>query len=169
MAGFAKSFILLAAALLTGCGAAGGAPSPEAGSPAAASGPVHFVQEVRPSTDGKEALNRGVLTLDGAGCLRLGESGPVLVWPAEAVLDLTQPGVVRILDGRGGPAVRVGDGVALGGGSFPGDGRPTLSRPLGPCAGELWDVDSFEPLAGFHARHPHLAGPPQAAPVPPAA
>lgn len=107
-------------------------------------GPVHFIQTAQPSARRTPNALNGVLTLDAQGCLRAGEGGPVLVWPAEAGLDLTEPGVVRVFH-PGGAAVRVGEAVRLAGAELPADAAPPLSRPLGPCQGTLLSVDGFAP------------------------
>ena len=130
--------------LLTICGAlalaaCSGARPPER---AVAAGPVHFVQETQPSEVSLTASAQGRLELDGQGCLRL--KGHVLIWPAEAALDLSEPGVVKIRDRRSRAAVRVGEQVALGGGAY-GGYVPQTNRPIAPCNGPLLNVDSFGP------------------------
>ncbi|MBW3559875.1 MAG: hypothetical protein KY449_08925 [Proteobacteria bacterium] len=161
-------FSLLAALPVVACGAAGGPAKPEAPG-FVASGPVHFLQETQREDTSKSALNQGVLTLDAAGCLRVGRGGPLLVWPAHAALDLTQAGKVRVFDRRTGEAVRVGEAVALAGGELSAAGPASLNRPLGPCQGKLWNVDSFQPLAAFKARYPQGPDAPQAVRTPPSA
>ncbi len=143
---------LLAAAALSGvsaCGAIGTDASARsqsvAAAPAPVAGPVHFVQRTDVGLIERTAGARGVLTLDAQGCFRLGEGGPVLVWPAHAALDLTQPGVAQVFHRVQGGSVRVGDRVSLGGGEFSEHRSASLSRPLGPCTGPAFGVDSFGP------------------------
>lgn len=143
---------LLAAGALSGVSACGGAIGPGASArsqptaaPSPVAGPVHFVQRTDSGLIERTAGARGVLTLDSQGCFRLGQGGPVVVWPAHAALDLTKPGVVEVFNRVQGGSVRVGDPVSLGGGEFSEHRFGSLSRPLAPCQGPALGVDSFGP------------------------
>lgn len=160
--------LLATASLAVGCGAAAdpqARPTAES-STAPIGGPVRLIQETRRASVGKAALAMGLLSVDAQGCLRLNGTGPVLIWPAEAALDLTEPGVVKIFDRRDGRTVRVGERVALGGGSFADGPLSAFNQPLGPCEGAVWDVDSFQTAAEFEARYPHALRPNPAPPPP---
>jgi hypothetical protein len=144
---------LASAAALAGLAACGGAASPPTAA-ASPGGPVRFVQETRADAELRSAGREGVLQLDASGCFRLAPGGPALVWPAEAALDLTEPGVVRVFNTVTGQAVRVGDRVQVVGGlAAPGE-LPVLNRPLGPCAGALWEVAAFEARRTAQAEAP---------------
>jgi len=158
---------LLSVAACGGAAAPQPRPTAEAAPTSAVGGPVRLIQETRRASLGKQALSIGVLTVDEQGCLRLNGSGPTLIWPAEAALDLTEPGAVKVFDRSDGSSVRVGERVALGGGSFPAGPLPALNQPLGACAGDVWDVDSFETAAAFEERYPHMRGGPRVPPAPP--
>lgn len=145
----APSALFASALLLVGCGAAAGSPGRGEGEGPRAAGPVQFVRETHRSNVMLTVLRRGTLALDAQGCLRLGDSA--LVWPAEAALDLSEPGVVKIVDRRDGSTVRVGEAVALGGGGYPAGYAPETNRPLAPCGGRIWNVDSFRTAADWEA------------------
>jgi hypothetical protein len=87
-----------------------------------------------------------VLRLDAQGCFRVGgDAGAVLVWPEDAAVDLTEPGVVRVFDRGSGVSVQVGE--SRGAWRWAGSAEElSLDRPLAPCTGSLWAVNSFAPL-----------------------
>ena len=141
--------IAAAAALgLLGLGACSGAAAPApaaAEAPVAAGGPVRFIQDVGAQADLRRDGREGVLHLDSSGCFRVGTEGPALVWPAQAALDLAEPGVVRVHDRTTGASVRVGERVWVAGVQTDPQAVTELNRPLGPCQGPLLDVAGFEP------------------------
>lgn len=109
--------------------------------PAAAGGedlPVLVRSSIRPDAT-LQALARGRLHLDAAGCLRVGENGPFVIWPRDSRISRTADGRVQVIDGFSGHAVHVGEEFAVAGAG--GDAAPTqLMRPVPPaCAkGEFW-------------------------------
>lgn len=108
MVTFRPIFILAAAAALLG--ACNGSRPPERAAVAVA-GPVHFLHQDRLPPAAPAQIARGVLNVDGQGCLRLNDRA--LLWPAEAALDLSEPGAVRVFSRQEGASVRVGQSVAL--------------------------------------------------------
>lgn len=151
MVRIARSLFVLAAVSAAGCDGARSAarlarpdaPAPSAPVPVAA-GPVHLLQSQGPGPLRGEGWE-GVLRLDAQGCFRLGsDTNPVLVWPRETAVDLTEPGVVRVFDRRSGASVEVGEAVTLGGADATAE-TVSLGRPAAPCSGALWVVKSFAP------------------------
>ena len=96
--------ILIAAALLGACQGARPAEPAAAGQPVA--GPVRLVHHHGAPVASPQAVASGVLRIDDRGCLRLNDRA--LVWPAEAALDISQPGVVRVFRRDENVSVQVG-------------------------------------------------------------
>jgi len=108
MVRIARPFLLLAAAAsLAGCNAARPA---EPATTAAVAGPVRLIHHHQTEASVRAVAN-GTLTVDPLGCLRLGSQ--LVVWPQNAALDLTKPGVVRIFHRNDDASVEVGEPVSL--------------------------------------------------------
>jgi hypothetical protein len=122
--------LLLAAATLAACG--GARPAEPGAAAVAVAGPVHFLQAQIAAAPARTAA--GALRLDTEGCLRLGEAA--ILWPADAALDISRPGVVRVFHQETGAAVRVGQTVTL---------AAAPSTASGRCAGPALSVSSFAP------------------------
>ncbi len=93
------------------------------------------------------ALAFGKLAVDENGCLRLGNGGSLLVWPPGSRLSAGD-GDIRIFDGEGQLAAKVGDRIEVGGGEVansPGQrkayeqARRSLDIPE-KCSGPLYIV-----------------------------
>lgn len=123
--------ILAGAALLAACN---GAHPPER-TGAVVAGPVHFLQQKGP-TSAPATVARGVLNVDGQGCLRLNDRA--LMWPAEAALDLSQPGAVRVYSREEGASVQVGQPVAV-------LATPESAPSATVCPGPRLAVEAFSP------------------------
>ncbi|MFC7379794.1 hypothetical protein [Brevundimonas sp. GCM10030266] len=86
-----------------------------------------------------QALAQGTLHLDRAGCLRIGEGGPFVIWPYDSRVSRTAEGLVQVTDGLSGQAIDVGQEFAVAGAGV--DVPPTeLREPIPPaCAtGRFW-------------------------------
>lgn len=100
--------------------------------------PVLVRSSIRPEAT-LQALAHGRLHLDAAGCLRVGENGPFVIWPRDSRISRTADGRIQVIDGFSGNAVHVGDEFAVAGAG--GDAVPTqLTQPVPTaCAtGEYW-------------------------------
>jgi hypothetical protein len=86
-----------------------------------------------------QAVASGVLRVDPHGCLRLNDR--MLAWPAEAALDLSQPGVVRVFRRDEAVSVQVGESVALL------VAAPSAATAPAACPGPQWAVTRFAPGA----------------------
>ena len=124
--------VILALALLGACQGARPAERAVGGQPV--SGPVRLVYHQGAGALG--AVAEGVLRLDEQGCLRLIDRA--LAWPAQAGLDLSQPGVVRVFRRDEDVSVRVGEKVAVLAAS-------TDAPAPSACAGPQWAVTRFAP------------------------
>lgn len=92
---------------------------------------IRFLREhpvTRPDRDYMDGDNRGVLTLQD-NCLRLGEDGPVVIWPDDFT-PYVNDGVVEVHNADGQVVARVGDPVTLWGGQ--------VQRDAGDCPGPVW-------------------------------
>lgn len=92
---------------------------------------IQFLREppvTRPDRDYMDGDNRGVLTLQD-NCLRLGEDGPVVIWPRDFT-PFVNDSVVEVHDADGRVVARVGDPVTLWGGQ--------VQRDAGDCQGPVW-------------------------------
>lgn len=86
-----------------------------------------------------QALAQGRLHLDPAGCLRVGEDGPFIIWPHASRISRNVDGQVQVIDGASGNAVYVGEEFAVAGAGV--DVAPSqLTQPVPPaCAkGRFW-------------------------------
>ena len=90
---------------------------------------IQFLREAsagKPNRGFMDGDNRGVLTLQD-NCLRLGQDGPVVVWPPDFTPHIND-GIVEVHDADGQVVARVGDLLELGGG-----GRPDIDTD--DCSG----------------------------------
>lgn len=141
----------LLALALGACAEQAPAPAPD--------GPV-LVKKLAADEAGDAAASSGLLILRN-GCLALehgDRSRTLLLWPAEARLERTPDGALRV---RGAPdkaqrTVRVGEEIVVGGAELGtgeadsglvGPGRRIAASAAYPaaCAGRVWNVHSFEP------------------------
>jgi hypothetical protein len=100
--------------------------------------PVLIASSVR-SDASLHALAQGRLHLDPQGCLRIGEDGPIVIWPFGSRISRAADGRMQVVDGASGNAVRVGEEFAVAGAGvdLP---PPQLTHPVPPaCAhGRFW-------------------------------
>lgn len=108
-----------------------------------------------------EAELRGVLTLQD-NCLRVGEDGPVVIWPRIFTPHIND-GVVEIHDALGQVVARVGSLIELGGGG----GSSAAGRiDPGDCPGGVWhkvgprSVREIKPPAPQHHMAPQFGSTP---------
>lgn len=69
-------------------------------------------------------LGRGVLTVDGQGCLRHGSA--FVIWPYGSRIERTPAGVLQVTDGASGKVVQVGQEIGMSG--TEGNEPPEASR-----------------------------------------
>lgn len=112
--------------------------------------PVLFLVQRAPAASVMQALYRGRVEIDQAGCLRLaGEPDRhTVVWPFGSRLGRDQASLV-VMDDGGHEVLRVGHLAELGGGEVPGE---VITEMLSPemaaaaferCPGRFWIVGSF--------------------------
>ena len=95
------------------------------------------------ATEAHQALIHGVLVLDDAGCIRIGnaagDAGPFVVWHHDSRIERTADGRLRVTDCFTGHHVHVGEPIALGGSGGPDQpGNVTPLSPAACAAGEFW-------------------------------
>lgn len=92
---------------------------------------------------------RGELILDDRGCLRVRSGGTdsLVIWPAGFGIERSG-GRVRVIDGEGGIAARVGRNVYMGGGGAPPANVAGLTRRelRERCPGPYWIAASSVPI-----------------------
>ena len=92
-----------------------------------------------PAIASPQALAGGRLHVDAAGCLRVGEGGPFVIWPYGSRISRNPDGAVQVTDGASGNVVQVGAEFAVAGAGV--DTPPTgLTQPVpAACAtGGYW-------------------------------
>ena len=93
--------------------------------------PLYFYREkpvLDPNRSYMEALGEDVLTLQDA-CLRLGEDGPVILWPP-GFTPRADGVAIEVLDAGGRVVARTGTLLVIGGGH--------TGKDLGECQGPIW-------------------------------
>ena len=119
-----------------------------------------LVKKLAPDEAANAAAGTGVLILRD-GCLALehaDRSRTLLLWPAEARLERSPDGALRVLGtpGKAQRTVRVGEQIVVGGSELgagaadsglvgPGRRIPATAAYPAVCAGRVWNVYSFEP------------------------
>lgn len=103
---------------------------------------LFLVQVVRPGI-GMDALFEGVVTVDAAGCYRLGDSRVTMVWPfGYRMIDTIEGPAVA--DGTGGEVGRIGSSFRFGGGILSAIPEGLIGSPqrrrdaMARCPGEFW-------------------------------
>lgn len=117
---------LVASVMLGSCG-------PDAAATVDGDLPVLVRSSIRTNAS-LQALAQGPLHLDPAGCLRIGEGGPLVIWPYDSRISRTAEGRVQVTDGMSGNVIGVGQEFAVAGAGV--DIPPTALRdPIPPaCA-----------------------------------
>ena len=109
---------------------------------------IQFIREAsagKPTRVYREALRRGVLTLQD-NCIRVGEDGPVVVWPHDFTPHIND-GVLEVHDADGQVVARVGDHISLAGGG-------TSRIAADGCPGPVWiDTRIMDRQASSNHRH----------------
>ncbi len=98
---------------------------------------IQFIREPPVTKANREYLDgdsRGVLTLQD-NCLRLGEDGPVIIWPPDFTPHI-KGGVIEVQNAKGQVVARVGDPITVWGGQ--------LQKDADDCPGPTW-VDTRFP------------------------
>lgn len=89
-----------------------------------------------------QALMKGLLMVDDAGCIRIGndsgEAGPFVIWHHDSTIEHSEDGRIRITDGFTGNAIHIGSEIALGGSGGPDAPSNVTPSILAACAGEYW-------------------------------
>ena len=92
---------------------------------------IQFFQE-KPGTSPNrvymDALGQGVLTVQDE-CLRLGEDGPVIVWPVGFTPQMSN-GVIEVRNALKRVVARVGEPIEIPGGQ--------IKKDTGDCSGPTW-------------------------------
>lgn len=130
---------LLVAALLVAAACGGGStgsPTEKKSSASRPSGPEVYFPRQKPAEGFLSASVsiKGELILDKDGCLRVRSKAgrpPAPIWPHDYSAN-AKGGGVRVLDGKGKTAARVGDQVEVGGSGVQGslEGYETISKSL---------------------------------------
>lgn len=85
--------------------------------------PPVLVRNAVRATEAHQALIHGVLVLDDAGCIRVGnprgDAGPFVIWHHDSRIERTSDGRIRITDGFTGNTIHIGEPIALGGSGGP--------------------------------------------------
>lgn len=128
--------------------------------PSAEPGGTILIKKLTPDEAGNAAAGTGTLILrDGCLAMEHGDrSRTLLLWPAEARLERSADGAMRVLgtEGTAQHTVRVGEEIIVGGSEL--GGGETDSARVGPgreiaataaypagCTGRVWNIYSFEP------------------------
>lgn len=90
-----------------------------------------------------QALIQGLLVVDDAGCIRIGnaagEAGPFVIWHQDSTITRAEDGRVRITDGFTGNTIHIGDEIALGGSGGPdAPANVTPDIPEACAGGDFW-------------------------------
>lgn len=105
------------------------------------------------ATEAHQALIHGVLVLDDAGCIRIGnaagDAGPFVVWHHDSRIERTANGRLRVTDGFTGHHVHVGEPIALGGSGGPDQPGNVTPDSCSLRRGEFWMAGQ---LAGMPAQ-----------------
>ena len=102
-----------------------------------------LVRNAFPAQDAPQALIQGLLVVDHAGCIRIGNAagdvGPFVIWHYASTIARADDGRIRITDGFTGNTIHIGEEIALGGsGGADAPANVTPDIPAACAGGDFW-------------------------------